>query len=428
MRLDVVPIESIDVGERFRKEFGDLQELASDISRKGLISPLAVRALPDGRFFLLAGERRFKALTINESKTVPVRVYEEELSDLEIRSIELSENFYRKDLEWNEYIMLTREIHKLQQSIHGEKSSTAQDAKGWGTRDTAELTGRSQSAVVQDMALAEALDVAPELFEGCKTKHDAQKVLKRAEEEIIRRELAKRAAASTTESSKQRLMNCFVVQDCFEGMAQVPDGSVNLIEIDPPYAINLQKTKREYSYGESYNEISSSDYPKFLRQLFSESYRCMAEHSWIIVWFAHDPWFETVYKLLRETGFEGTRMVGVWRKPGGQTQQPAYNLANATEFFFYLRKGSPAIATPGRTNVFEIPPVPPSQKVHPTERPVGLATELLGTFGFEGQRVMVPCCGSGNTLLAAHQLGMSPFGFDLSKSYKDSYIIKVHKL
>jgi DNA modification methylase len=250
----------------------------------------------------------------------------------------------------------------------------------------------------------------------------------RLEEAAIREELADRIKASPSDNVKKKLMDSFIVQDCFEGMASIPDGSISIIEIDPPYAINLEKQKKEYSYGETYNEIHTKDYPKFLRQLFSESYRCMAEHSWIIVWFAHEPWFETVYKLLRDTGFQGSRMVGLWRKPTGQNQQPQYNLTNVTEMFFYMRKGAPAIGMPGRNNTFDYPPVPSSAKVHPTERPIELARDLLSTFGFEGQRVLVPCCGSGNTLLAAHGLGMTPLGFDLTKQYKDSYILKVHKM
>lgn len=426
--LSIVPISSIEPGDRFRKEFGDLKELASSISKRGLISPLAVMEREDGTYLLLAGERRLRAMMENKATEVPVRVFPSGMSELEIRSIELGENFYRKDLEWHEYVKLTQEIHRLEQSIHGAKVSTSPDATGHGIRDTAELLQRSKSAIAEDLRLAEAYDALPDIFEKCKTKKDAQKILSKLDEQAIRQELAKRVASAPSESVKKRLMDSFIIRDCFEGMRELPAGSISLVEIDPPYAIDLEKQKREYSYGDSYNEIRKEDYVKFLKRLFTESYRCMAEHSWLVCWFAHEPWFEPIYKLLTEAGFKGTRMVGVWKKPTGQTQQPQYNLANSTEFFFYMRKGSPAIAAPGRTNVFDYPPVPPSAKVHPTERPIEMLRDILSTFGFEGQRVLVPCCGSGNTLIAAHELGMTPLGFELSGSYKDSFLLKVHKL
>ena len=428
-RVDMVPIGAIEPGERFRKEFGDLKGLAHDISEKGLITPIAVMEREDGKFLLLAGERRLRAMMELNEAEVPVRVFPPGMNELQVRSIELSENLYRKDLEWHEHVSLTKQIHTLEQEIHGPKISTSPDAPGHGIRDTAELLNRSKSGVAEDLKLASAFEHAPEIFEACKTKKDAQKLLNKLEETTLLSELAARTQQEApSKTVKKRLMDSFIVRDCFEGMAEVPDSSISFVEIDPPYAIDLEKTKREYSYGETYNEVRAKDYPKFLRRLFTESYRCMAEHSWIVVWFAHEPWFETVHKLMQEAGFKGSRMCGIWRKPTGQTQQPQYNLANCTEMFFYMRKGSPAIGLPGRINVFENPPVPPSQKTHPTERPIDLAKDLLATFALEGQRVMVPCCGSGNTLIAAHQLGMTPLGFELSGQYKDSFIMKVHKM
>ena len=56
-----------------------------------------------------------------------------------------------------------------------------------------------------------------------------------------------------------------------------------------------------------------------------------------------------------------------------------------------------------------------------------MITEVLHTFGIEGSRVLVPFLGSGNTLLAASNLQMSGFGFELTKEYKDSFIMKVNE-
>jgi DNA modification methylase len=40
---------------------------------------------------------------------------------------------------------------------------------------------------------------------------------------------------------------------------------------------------------------------------------------------------------------------------------------------------------------------------------------------------MVPFLGSGNTLLATSNLGMSAFGYDLSEEYKNAYIVRVNE-
>jgi DNA modification methylase len=39
---------------------------------------------------------------------------------------------------------------------------------------------------------------------------------------------------------------------------------------------------------------------------------------------------------------------------------------------------------------------------------------------------LIPFLGSGNGLIAADNLGMSPVGFELSKGYRDSFLIKLH--
>jgi DNA modification methylase len=111
----------------------------------------------------------------------------------------------------------------------------------------------------------------------------------------------------------------------------------------------------------------------------------------------------------------------------GQTINPEYNLPNCYEMFFYARKGNATISKPGTPNVFGVRPLSPTHKYHPTERPRELITRILQTFGQVNDRVLVPYAGSGRTLLEAAKLSMIPIGFDLTKEYRDGYIIKVHQ-
>ena len=152
----------------------------------------------------------------------------------------------------------------------------------------------------------------------------------------------------------------------------------------------------------------------------------MTEHSWLICWFGPEPWFEIIYQAIVNAGFETTRMCGIWTKGYGQTKRPEIHLANSYEMFFYAWKGRPALNKAGRINEFNFSPVAPQKKVHPTERPVDLMKEIYDTFAFTGSRVLIPFLGSGSGLIAADQLSMSPIGFELSKSYRDSFLVRVH--
>ena len=154
----------------------------------------------------------------------------------------------------------------------------------------------------------------------------------------------------------------------------------------------------------------------------------MADHSWLVCWFAPEPWFPVVHETLILSGFSTSRMCGIWTKGvPGQNMNPSTRLSNSYEMFFYAWKGRPAIAK-ARTNVFTTPPVPAQQKIHPTERPVELMKDIYETFAFPGSRVLIPFLGSGNGLIAAHSLGMAPVGFDLSKGYRDSFLVKVNSM
>lgn len=56
-------------------------------------------------------------------------------------------------------------------------------------------------------------------------------------------------------------------------------------------------------------------------------------------------------------------------------------------------------------------------KIHPSQKPVKVLEKLIEIFTDEGDVVIDPCCGSGTTLRAAHNLGRSAFGFEIDKTF-----------
>lgn len=440
MKLAIVKQEEIYEEERVRKEYGNLQELIHSIKKEGIIQPLAVVPGNDGKYRLLAGGRRLRACREAGIQEIPVRIYDEALSELQIKSIELAENVYRKDLEYAEEVKLCKEINDLQIAIYGEKVSTTPGASGWSQRDTAQLLGRSPASVTADIQLAEAIARFPEIGK-LKDKAEARKALTMLYESISRDELSTRLMAiraeTTTDILKEKLVNAFIIKDFFEGVKDIPDGWVDLIEIDPPYAIDLGETKKHRSLSglqmEGYNEIDRKDYLPFMDTLFSQCRRILKDEGWMIVWFAADPWFAHIYTLLKNNQFNLNMLPGLWVKKSeeraaqAQSMQPSLYLANAYEMFFYCRKGGATMYKPGKQNVFLHQQVSTSKKVHQTERPIELLMELLSIFVAPDSRVLVPFLGSGNTMLAAVNLDMKPFGYELTEAYKSSFVIRVHE-
>ncbi len=427
MQLSTIPRSAIVFGERFREDYGDLNELASSIKKEGIIQPLAVRYDGDNKYTLLAGGRRFRAAEIAEVDEIPVRIYPASISDLEMRSIELMENVCRKDLTWIEAAKLRKEIHRLQVQIHGEAKSAT--GEGWSQDKTAALLGVDRTTISKDLQLADALEHIP-VLERAKTRADAVKLLKKLTNEVERahyaRQIMTQQETSPLDRVRREIASRFVVGDFFEMVKQVPNGSIDFVEIDPPYAIELQDKKTANSEGlEYYNEVDKKDYVDFLIGTLQETWRVMAENSWMIIWFAPDPWFEPIYLAMKAVGLRGKRLPAVWVKGTGQSLNPERSLANAYEMFFYAKKGDPKLYKAGRVNTFMYKPVYSRRKIHPTERPIEMMEDILMTFSPMNGRVLVPFAGSGNTILAAANKGMTAFGYDLSSQYRDAFVQRV---
>jgi ParB family chromosome partitioning protein len=91
-----LPLEALLPSPQPRKRFENLEALAESIREKGVLQPLLVRPLGDGRYAIVAGERRYRAAKIAGLAEVPVRVLD--LSEKEARLLALVENLQREDL------------------------------------------------------------------------------------------------------------------------------------------------------------------------------------------------------------------------------------------------------------------------------------------------------------------------------------------
>ena len=81
-----------------RREFDQLalEELASSIMLKGVVTPITVRTVESG-YEIIAGERRWRASKISRKKKIPAYVINVK-NDAELMEISLIENIQREDL------------------------------------------------------------------------------------------------------------------------------------------------------------------------------------------------------------------------------------------------------------------------------------------------------------------------------------------
>lgn len=132
----MVPIEQIDPNpDQPRQAMGDLSELISSITEKGIIEPLVVRQR-GSRYQIIAGERRYHASIQAGLQELPVVV--RDVDETEMLELALVENLQRKDLTPFE------EAEALQ--------SLAQRC-GYTHEDLAKRLGKSRTSITESLTL-----------------------------------------------------------------------------------------------------------------------------------------------------------------------------------------------------------------------------------------------------------------------------------
>ncbi len=138
-QIQDIEVKLIDPGPNHRVFFdeGKLQELAQSIQENGLAQPITIRPMPNGRYELVAGERRWRAVgNILQWATIPAIVCR--LNDEQAHAIMLAENTSRVDL------------NPIEEALAYERSV---EEYGWTITKTAEKAGVSASKVTNRLKL-----------------------------------------------------------------------------------------------------------------------------------------------------------------------------------------------------------------------------------------------------------------------------------
>jgi len=192
--LRVVPIDEIRPNPEQPREVFDkvgLDELAASVRQHGLLSPLVVRR-EEGRYVVIAGERRLRAAALAGLTEVPVVVREapERSKQLELA---LVENLQRADLD---PIEAARGFQRLC------------DEYGYTQDQVAVAAGKDRSTVANAMRLLKLPDfVLAALRDGRISAGHARAMLALTGEEELRKVLAKVIAQHLNVRQTERLVN-----------------------------------------------------------------------------------------------------------------------------------------------------------------------------------------------------------------------------
>ncbi|MDR0774578.1 MAG: ParB/RepB/Spo0J family partition protein [Rickettsia sp.] len=124
--IDIDKIEARNNQPRKKFEYDKIKELADSISNNGLLQPIIVSSISEGRYKIIAGERRWRACKIAKITDIPAII--KDLNDKEIIEIALIENIQREELsvieESEGFERLIKEFGYTQEQLAGKLSKS----------------------------------------------------------------------------------------------------------------------------------------------------------------------------------------------------------------------------------------------------------------------------------------------------------------
>jgi len=189
-------------------------------------------------------------------------------------------------------------------------------------------------------------------------------------------------------------INQIICGDCLEIMKDWPDGCVDLVLTDPPYGINYENQKPNYT---DYGKIINDD--KILN--FSVLYKIGIE----IVIFGANNFYSELPKLDKFGWIVwDKRCCDKADKALGSPFEIAFTTKERYYKFYRVQHG-------GRVNSDK------GKRFHPTQKPILLMQKILMDFTNPNDLILDPFCGSGTTCVAAKVLGRRYIGIDISPEY-----------
>ncbi len=229
--------------------------------------------------------------------------------------------------------------------------------------------------------------------------------------------------------------------DCLERMAEIPDGSVDMVLADPPYGTTACKWDSVIDLPQMWAHLKRIIKPNgaivmtaaqpFTTTLISSNMK-MFKYCW-------------VWEKNRVTGFANAK-----KQPLRCTEDvvvfygapPAYNPQGLTRINKTVKNGKSvggdtlrvdvdesagkgALRTAGGEYVQEFTGYPKQllqiksarETVHPTQKPVALMEYLIKTYTNEGETVLDFTMGSGTTGVACAQTGRKFIGIEMDPTY-----------
>src|SRR6516162_833167 len=447
-----LPISNIYIGERYRKEYGDLSGLKDSIKRVGLIHCI-VLARSMEKTELVAGGRRIRALTelgftkvFHGSTLNPERpgfVWEDEVPEHQRKEAELDENLYSLRTKWHEEVLQVADIHHLKKEV---------DMK-WGYKQTATILGPGYglSVVGNAIMLAKLIRRGDKEIIGCENMSDAIALVVKRKEDAALAEMQLRATPSRTSLTSfldtlkidlagdgaagakdgrtmppltgsipvaptVPLSRMFVCGDFREVLPKLPNGSVDHIVTDIPYGIDMDNLDTMVNIKDVKHEHDVEQNVEQMEPFLKEAFR-LVDTGGFCVFFYNLDWHEYLQATAEAIGWKVQRWPLIAYKTSACRNSAAqYNFTKNYESIMVLRRDESTVLRSQQPSSVWMGDFAAERRLYnnPFSKPFELWKWIYSAVAFTGQKVLDPFCGEMSACRAAINCGLVPFGVEIN--------------
>lgn len=431
----------------------DIGDLIESIRQRGILQPVLIKA--DGE--LIFGERRWTTATFLKMPTVPARIVEN-LSEVELQTIELEENVKRKALPWQEEVAAALRIHNMY---------LAQNPN-WKPADTGRVVDWGDKHTALALRLAEAIEEGDKSVAQADTLRAAKTILarrsQRAQDSALNQIAAGEFDLDDDEGEEADLDQADLFDEPVPGLEapamlklsstpgapqlkpivppKPPEApyrvihanmsemlthyagpKFNMLHMDLPYGVKLNGQANQAAFEGGGYDSNPDIYWDLLGTILDKWPTFMFESSHFMCWISMEFYTDTIHMIrerLKDHGIESFICATplIWHKTDnrGIISDAKRRPRNIYEACLFGSTGDRFIVKPG-VNVYGAPTAK-AQAIHTNEKPIPMLREFMGQFVDETSRVLDPTCGSGSAIRAAETLkAESAIGWEFNEEF-----------
>lgn len=224
--------------------------------------------------------------------------------------------------------------------------------------------------------------------------------------------------------------------DCFELIKKIPNDSIDLVLIDPPYEVSRDTN---FASGEAKGKDTdrfrvSMDFGDWdsnftgLDKIIKECYRILKKSGTLICFY--DLWKITPLKdYFEDAKFKQIRFIE-WLKTNPVPLNSKINyLTNSREIAISgVKGGKPTFHSEYDNGIYQYPICHDKDRFHPTQKPLQLIEDIIKKHSNENDLIVDCFMGSGTTGVAAINLNRNFIGVELNKEYFEKAKARIESL